>query len=74
VEAFQGWRITVEDAVEGAEGRVLLTSSSPVRGKGSGVVVDQRVFTVVALRHKKLTQIDDFSERSQALDAAGLRE
>jgi hypothetical protein len=46
----------------------------PVRGKGSGVVVDQRVFTVVALRHKKLTQIDDFSERSQALDAAGLRE
>jgi len=74
VEAIEDWRITIEDAVDAGDGRVLLTGASHVRGKGSGVSFDQRVFTVVTLRDGKLIQMDDFTERSQALEAAGLRE
>jgi len=74
VEAFEQWRISIEDVVEASEGRVLLTASSHVRGKGSGVAFDQRVFTVATLRDGKLAQMEDFTERSQALEAAGLSE
>ena len=74
LSAFEQWRISIEDVVEASEGRVLLTASSHVRGKGSGVAFDQRVFTVATLRDGKLAQMEDFTERSQALEAAGLSE
>jgi ketosteroid isomerase-like protein len=51
-----------------------LTPTACRCGKRSGVSFDQRVFTVVTLRDGKLIQMDDFTERSQALEAAGLRE
>jgi ketosteroid isomerase-like protein len=74
VEAIEEWRITVEGVVDGAEDRVLLTSSSYVRGKGSGVAVHQRVFTVVTFRDGKMAEMEDFTDRNEALEAAGLRE
>jgi ketosteroid isomerase-like protein len=74
VEAFDEWRLTVEDIVEAADRRVLVTFSSRVRGKGSRVALDQRVFTVVTLRDGKMARMEDFTDRSQALEAAGLRE
>ena len=51
-----------------------LTPTACRCGKRSGVSFDQRVFTVVTLRDGKLIQMEDFTERSQALDAAGLQE
>jgi ketosteroid isomerase-like protein len=74
VEAIEEWRITVEEVVEAGEGRVLLTASSHVRGKGSGVTFDQRVFTVITFRDGKIAQVQDFTQRSQALETAGLGE
>lgn len=71
VEGFDEWRLTVEDIVEVAEGRLLVTSSSHARGKGSGVSIDQRVFTVVTLRDGKVARMEDFTDRGQALEAAG---
>ena len=74
VEAIEDWRITVEDVFEAGERRVLVTGSSHVRGKGSGVTFDQRVFSVITFRDGKIAQVEDFTERSQALEAAGLSE
>ena len=71
-EAVEEWRVTIEDIVDAGDGRLLVTGSSHVRGKGSGVSFDQRVFTVVTLRDGKLIQMENFTERSQALEAAGL--
>jgi ketosteroid isomerase-like protein len=55
-------------------GRVLLTGISHVRGKGSGVTFDQPVFTVVTLQDGKIAVIEDFTDRRQAREAAGLSE
>ena len=74
VEAIEEWRITIEDVVEAGDGRVLLTGISHVRGKGSGVTFDQRVFTVVTLQDGKIAVIEDFTDRRQAREGAGLSE
>jgi ketosteroid isomerase-like protein len=42
------------------------------RGRGSGVPVDQRVFSVLTVRDGKVARIDDHTERADALEAAGL--
>jgi ketosteroid isomerase-like protein len=44
------------------------------RGKSSGVEVDDRLFDVYTLRHGKCVRKREFRDRSEALEAAGLRE
>ena len=43
-------------------------------GKGSGVGIDQRGFWVYELRGGRLYRISEYSDRAEALEAAGLRE
>ena len=54
--------------------RDIRTSNVRVRGKGSGVRVDQRVYNVLTLRDGRIARIEDYSDRSKSLEAAGLRE
>ena len=44
------------------------------RGKGSGVDVDDRLFWAYELRGDKLYRINEYSDRAEALEAAGLSE
>jgi ketosteroid isomerase-like protein len=44
------------------------------RGKGSGVEIDERGFWVYELRGGRLYRISEYSDRAEALAAAGLRE
>jgi ketosteroid isomerase-like protein len=53
---------------------VLLTAHHRGRGQGSGVEVDTRFYEVYMLRDGKVVRVDEFSERAEALEAAGLRE
>jgi ketosteroid isomerase-like protein len=43
------------------------------RGRGSGVEVDARFYDVFTLRHGKIVRMDQFTQRSEALEAAGVR-
>ena len=43
-------------------------------GKGSGVAVSEPVFQLFKLRRGLVVQQEDFLDRSEALEAAGLRE
>ena len=45
-----------------------------IRGRGSGVPVEQRFYTVCGIRDGKIALIHDFMDRWEALDAVGLRE
>ena len=54
--------------------RVVVVYVVEGRAKGSGLVFGQTLAQVVTLRHGKITQIRDYSGRSEALEAAGLRE
>ena len=44
------------------------------RGRGSGVEVDARFYDVFTLREGKIVRMDQFTQRSEALEAAGLPE
>jgi ketosteroid isomerase-like protein len=44
------------------------------RGRGSGVEVDARFYDLFTLREGKIVRMDQFTQRSDALEAAGVRE
>lgn len=53
---------------------VVATYHVHVRGRGSGVEVDQRLTLVWSLSDGKITRVRAFLERPEALEAVGLRE
>jgi ketosteroid isomerase-like protein len=54
--------------------RVVVTVRLRGRGRGSGVEIDARFYDVYTLRDGKIVRMDQFVERSEALEAVGLRE
>jgi ketosteroid isomerase-like protein len=62
------------EAFEGAGDRVVVTVRMRGRGRGSGIEVEARLYDVYTLRGGLIIRMDEFAERSEALEAAGLRE
>ena len=44
------------------------------RGQASGVEVDTRFYEVYTLREGKVSRVDEYIERAEALEAVGLSE
>jgi ketosteroid isomerase-like protein len=72
-DLFDGIRIEPEELVDVSDrivSRLHITGS----GKGSGVDVDQRVYQVVEFRDGSIVRVDEFYDRAEAFEAAGLSE
>jgi ketosteroid isomerase-like protein len=54
--------------------RVVAAVRMRARGRASGIPVDARFYDVYTLRQGKIVRMDQFTRRSEALEAAGLRE
>ena len=54
--------------------RVLVVALFRGRGRASGADVEARFYEVYALRDGKVVRVDEFTEREEALEAAGLSE
>ena len=54
--------------------RVIVTVRLRGRGRVSGIEVDARFYDVFTLRDRKIVRMDQFTEPSEALEAAGLGE
>jgi ketosteroid isomerase-like protein len=54
--------------------RVVATVHFHGRGRGSGVETDARFYEVYTVRDGWIVRMDEFTERSDALEAAGLSE
>jgi ketosteroid isomerase-like protein len=52
--------------------RVVVTVRLRGRGRGSGVEIDARFYDLYTLRDGKIVRMDQFAERSEALEAVGL--
>jgi len=74
LEAVDYWRPEVEKVIDAGEDKVVAVVRVSIRGKGSGVSVSQQIFTVVAVREGKIARITEYTDRAEALEAAGLRE
>jgi ketosteroid isomerase-like protein len=71
LDAVDDWRINIDDVSGLGDEHVLVASRNAIRGKGSGIQIDQAIWTVVAVREGKITAISDFTDRAEALEAAG---
>ena len=74
LDAADDWRINIDDVSGLGDDYVLVASRNAIRGKGSGIQIDQAIWTVVAVTDGKIAAISDFTERAEALEAAGLSE
>ena len=68
---FEDFEATPEEYIDAGD-QVLVTIHWSGRGRGSGLQVDIRTYNVYALRDGKVIRLDEFTERSDALEAAGL--
>ncbi len=70
---FEELRVTVEEIIDGRD-QVVVVAHHEGRGRKSGVQVDTRFYEVYTLREGKVSRVDEFTERAEALQAAGLSE
>ena len=75
LDAADHWRILIEDVSDLGGDQVLVESRNAIRGKGSGLEVDQAICTVVTVRQGKIAAVWDFHRsrrRSRSRRAAGV--
>ena len=70
--AFEELKVTFEEIVDAGD-QVVVVAHHQGRGRGSGVEVDARFYEVYTLRDGKVSRVDEYTERAEALEAAGLR-
>jgi ketosteroid isomerase-like protein len=70
---WDDYKLMPEEFVDGGD-RVVVTVRLRGRGRGSGVDIDARFYDVYTLRDRKIVRMDQYTERSEALGALGLRE
>jgi ketosteroid isomerase-like protein len=65
--------VTVEEIIDAGD-QVVVVAHHEGRGRASGVEVDTRFYEVYKLREGKVARVDEYTERADALEAAGLSE
>jgi ketosteroid isomerase-like protein len=74
-EAFDDYRVVPEEFIDAGGGQVLVFSREGGRGKGSGAEVQTHLTAHLwTIRDGKAVRMQSYWERSDALEAAGLRE
>jgi ketosteroid isomerase-like protein len=67
---WDDYELTAE-RLEDMGDRVLATVRVRGRGRASGVDIDARFYDLYTLRDRKIVRLDQFTERAEALEAAG---
>jgi ketosteroid isomerase-like protein len=68
--AWDDYRLMPEEFEDRGD-RVVVTVRLEARGRASGVEVGARFYDVYTLRDGKIVRMDQFTERSEALEAVG---
>jgi ketosteroid isomerase-like protein len=71
--AFDELTVTFEEFIDAGD-QVVVVAHHQGRGRKSGVAVDARYYEVYTVREGKVSRVDEFAERREALEAAGLSE
>ena len=73
LEAWDSWLGEVEEAKSAsAADRAFIALRFRGKGKGSGVEINERHFWVAEVRDGGLYRISEYTDRAEALEAAGL--
>jgi ketosteroid isomerase-like protein len=71
---WEDYELLPEEFEEHMGDRVVVAVRMRARGRASGIPVDARFYDVYTLRQGKIVRMDQFTRRSEALEAAGLHE
>ena len=71
--AFDELKVTIEELIDAGD-RVVVVAHHKGRGHASGVEVDTRFYEVYSLREGKVSRVDEYIDRAEALEAVGLSE
>jgi ketosteroid isomerase-like protein len=74
LDAGENWRVALEEVRDAGDGRVLAFLKPTFRGRGSGISVEAPLYTLTTVSGGRITRVTDYTERSEALEAAGLPE
>jgi ketosteroid isomerase-like protein len=66
---WEDYQLTAEELTDHGD-RVIATVRVRGRGRASGIEIDARFYDVYTLAAGKIVRMDQFAERSEALDAA----
>jgi ketosteroid isomerase-like protein len=71
--AWDHLEVTAEQFIDAGD-RVFVAAHFRGRGRASGITVETRLYEVYTLCNHKVVRVDEFTNRDEALEAAGLRE
>jgi ketosteroid isomerase-like protein len=74
VGAAQDYRVEVQEVTDLADDRVLAVLEVGMKGKASEIDVNAAIFVAVTVRDGLIIRMDEHLERTEALEAAGLKE
>ena len=74
IESFDGLHADVEEYIEAGDDRVFTWSRFTGRGRASGAPADWYLAIIFTIREGKVVRGDEYFDRDEALEAAGLRE
>ena len=70
---FEELSVTVEEIIDAGD-QIVVVAHHEGRGRKSGIKVDTRFYEVYTVHEGKVSRVDEFTERAEALEAAGLQE
>jgi ketosteroid isomerase-like protein len=73
-EVWDAWEAGVDEILAVPDGRVVVLTWQRGKGRQSGLPMDMEWAQIVTVRDGKITRVDAYDDRSEALEAAGLRE
>jgi ketosteroid isomerase-like protein len=70
LDVWDDYEVGVEDVLAAPDGRVI----SLIWHRGKGLAMEMEMAQIASLRDGKITRLDNYDDRAEALEAAGLRE
>ena len=74
LDVWDDYEIVVEDILAAPDGRVVSLAVQRGKGRNSGLPMQMEMAQVATLRDGKVTRLDNYENRAEALEAVGLRE
>ena len=74
VDAAQDYGIEIQEVSELRGDRVLAVLEVAMRGRATDIGVNAGIYVAVTVRNGLITRMDEYLERAEALEAAGLAE
>jgi ketosteroid isomerase-like protein len=70
-DQFESWKVWPEEFRDLPDGSVLVLGQVQIRGRASGVALDQPVAWLIGFAGGRLAEMKIFADHQSALDAAG---